>query len=262
MTIYQKLKVAAILLTFTLSVPSAAFAVGVPEAVRDLREARQEVRAELKEEKKSMFENLREKTGNMIQGLMNAGRAVILSGKVTAKTDTTLTVEKDGKSYTVNMQNNTQLRRRFWGKSDMDEFAVGNTVNVYGTWTDENKTAINARMIRNLSIRKRFGIFFGEVKSLLSNGWVMSSVIAKRGDQTVTVSSSTQFENRKEESITQSDIQVGHRVRVKGLWDSSNNTVTEVTKVKDFNLPVRVSATVTVAATSTPSPTPTATPTP
>ena len=81
----------------------------------------------------------------------------------------------------------------------------------------------------------------------------MSTKSEKRADQTVTVTSSTEFENRKGETITQTDVKVGHKVRVRGLWDRTLNTVTEVTNVKDFNLPV-VTATVTVAATLTPTP--------
>ena len=73
----------------------------------------------------------------------------------------------------------------------------------------------------------------------------MTTVSGKRADQTVTVDSSTKFSNRKGETITQSEITVGQRVRVKGLWNSNDNTVTEVKEVKDFALPVRVSATAT-----------------
>lgn len=176
-------------------------------------------------------------------------RAAIGTGQVTAKSGTTLTVEKDGKSYTVLTDDKTQFRRRFWGKGSLDEILVGHQVNVIGVWTDDAKTTIQAKLVRDVSVQKRFGVFFGTVKSLTANGWVMSTVSEKRTDQTVTVSASTKFVNRKEETITQADVAVGHRVRVKGLWDSAANTVTEVTHVKDFNLPLRVA-----------SPTPEATP--
>ena len=176
------------------------------------------------------------------------------NAKITAKTDATLTVEKDGKSYAVVFDDKTQLRRRFWGKSSLSEFSIGNIVNVVGRWTDDSKTTINAKVLRNISIQKRFGVFFGEVKSLLTSGWVMSTKSENRADQTVTVSSSTTLKNRKGETIVQSDIKVGDKVRVHGLWDRSANTVTEVKEVKDFNLPIvpTVTATATVAPTATP----------
>lgn len=74
---------------------------------------------------------------------------------------------------------------------------------------------------------------------VIGAGLVMSTNSEKRGDQTVTVSASTKFVNRKEDAITQEDVAVGHKVRVKGLWDKDANTVTEVTHVKDFNLPLK-----------------------
>lgn len=262
MTNSQKISIAALALSMSF-MPQAVMAGDLKDARKDFMEARKEFR----EERKNFFQELREKTKSMFQNIAE-GRAIFLKAEVTAKTDTTLTIEKDGKTYTVNLSEETQLRRRFGAKSDIDEFSVGNTVNVYGSWTDDTKTTIDARLVRNLSIQKRFAVFIGQVKSLLGNGWVMSTVSAKRPDQTVTVTSSTKFVNRKEETITQSDIQVGHRVRVKGLWDSSNNTVTEVTHVKDFSLPpvptvtATVTATATVTPTSTPTSTPTDTPTP
>lgn len=201
--------------------------------------AAENVRAEVRKEIK---EDIREKAGTrpgLLREFLTKGRAAIGSGKLTAKNGMTLTVVKDGKSYTVVTDSNTQLRRRFWGKATLDEMQVGDTLNVVGLWADDAKTTINAKMVRDASIEKRFGVFVGVVKSLTASGWVMSTVSEKRPDVTVTVSSSTKFVNRKEETIGRSDIAVGHRVRVKGLWDRANNTVTEVTHVKDFHLPVK-----------------------
>lgn len=243
------------------------------ESIQDARENLREARKEVREERKDLLETIRarvnSKTGE-VKDFLGAGRAAIGSGTITAMTDTTLTVEKDGKTYTVNFDANTQIRRRFWGKSELSEFSVGNVVNVIGHWADDAHTTINAKLIRNISIQKRYGVFFGEVKSLTSGGWVMSTKSDKRADQTVTISASTKLVNRRQETITQADVKVGHRVRVKGLWDRSQNTVTEVVQVKDFSLPPIPTGTVspaatptsTVAPTATPSPTATPTPTP
>lgn len=264
MTNSQKASIAALALCVSFVMPQAVIAGDLKDAKQDFREAREELR----EQRKNLFQEFREKMKSAFSNFAVAGKAIILKAEVTAVSDTTLTITKDGTTYTVNLTDKTQLRRRFGAKSDIAEFSVGNIVNVYGAWTDDTHTVINARLIRNLSIQKRFAVFIGQVKSLMSGGWVMTTLSAKRPDQTVTVSSSTKFVNRKEEAITQTDIQVGHRVRVKGLWDSSNNTVTEVTHVKDFSLPpvptvtATVTATVTVTPTATPTGTPTETPTP
>jgi hypothetical protein len=177
-------------------------------------------------------------------------RAVLGSAKVTAVNGTTLTVTQGDKTYSVLTSADTKFKRKFWGESSLSEIAVGNVLNVVGKWNDEAKTEINALWIRNLSIQKRFGVFFGEVKSVSTDGFVMTT--QKREDQTVTIGTA-KLVNRKGETIVLSDIAVGHKVRVKGMWDSVSHTITETAQVKDFNLPV-------VTVTATPTPTPTVTP--
>jgi hypothetical protein len=39
------------------------------------------------------------------------------------------------------------------------------------------------------------------------------------------------------------DIQIGHRIRVKGIWDITNKTISEVTQIKDFSIPAKPSPT-------------------
>ncbi len=195
------------------------------------------------------------------------GRAAITTGKVTAIDGATLTVsDKNGKSFIVQTDEKTQFRRRFWGKGSLAEILVGDMVNVIGLWTDDAHTMIQARLVRDISIQKFMGVFFGTVQSPTGSGWVMTTL--GRGNQTVTVSSSTKFTDRKSKNISQSDIVVGHKVRVRGLWDRNAGTITEVSAVKDFSLPpfptgtASPTPTETVTPTPTPSPTPTETPTP
>ena len=163
------------------------------------------------------------------------GRAAIGRATLTAKNGTTLTVtSEDGKTYTVNTDSNTQFRRRFWGKSSFDEMNTGDIIAIIGQWTDDAHTTIQAKLVRDTSIQKRFGVFFGTVTSVTSTGWVMNTI--NRGSQTVTVVSSTKIVNRKGDTLTQTQVLVGHKIRVRGLWDNKANTVTEVKEVKDFTL--------------------------
>lgn len=162
-------------------------------------------------------------------------RAAIGSGIVKSKDGSTLVVtSKDGVDYTVKTDTNTHFRRRFWGGGNLDEIQVGDTVNVIGRWADDARTTLDAVLIRDISIQKRFGVFFGTVSALTANGWVMATV--ERGNQTVTVTSSTKFMDRKGNTISQSDVKVGDKVRVRGLWDKTNSTVTEVSAIKDFSI--------------------------
>jgi hypothetical protein len=155
--------------------------------------------------------------------------------KVTAKDASSITVDNGGTNVKVDVATNTHFRRKFWGTSDINEISVGDSVNVIGKWANEGKTEINAVLIRDLSIQKRQGVFFGTVKTITDTGFVTTTI--QRGDETVTLDSTTKLINRKGQTITTSDIQVGQIIRVRGMWDSTNFTITEVTEVKDFSLP-------------------------
>lgn len=162
-------------------------------------------------------------------------RAKIVQGGLTKIEGVNLTISKDGNDYLVVTDSKTQFRRKFWGKSSLSEFSAGDEVSVIGRWNNEEKTEIKAVLVRNLSIQKRSGAFFGEVISVSENGFVIKAL--KRSDQVVTTQASTKFVNRKMEVITPGDIKVGDRVRIKGLWDKVGSTITQVVQVKDFSIP-------------------------
>lgn len=174
-------------------------------------------------------------------------RAVIDSGKLTAINGTILTVAKDDQSYAVNTgtfdQCATKIVRRFGGKSAISELSIGDILNITGFWVDDAKTAINACSVRDRSIQIRFAVLVGEVTSLNDSGWTMSLVGQNRPDQTILVSGNTKYVDRRNQAINRADIQVGHRVRVKGLWNNQTNVMIETQKVKDFDLPDRVRST-------------------
>lgn len=151
----------------------------------------------------------------------------------------TITVQdKDGKQYTVKTDTKTQLRRRFWGKIEsVSELTAGDRLTVIGQWTDDTKTVVLARLIRNISIQKRTGVFIGTVQSKSDSSYVIKTV--NRGTLTVSDFASAKIINRVGTGMTYGDIAVGHRIRVRGLWDMTNKTLTDVTEIKDFSLPVQ-----------------------
>jgi len=168
-------------------------------------------------------------------------RGWIEKGEVTAISGSSLTVTKEGVTYTVNTDSSTIFRRRFGGKSQLSEISANDTVNVLGKWQNEEKTQVLATHIRDLSIQKRHAVFFGTVRTKTDTSLVLTTV--NRGEQTVMISSSTKLVNRKMEEIKMSDIQIGHRIRVKGIWDITNKTISEVTQIKDFSIPAKPSPT-------------------
>jgi len=207
------------------------------------KKIREEVREEMHSQKQNFIENLKNR---LKKGLRWAVR---ITGTIASLEGNSLTVaDSDGKTYKVNISDQTQLRRRFWGKSTLAEFSVGNEVSVIGRWTDETQTTIEAKLIRNLSIQRRWGVFFGTVTSKNADNFIFEAV--KRGSQTVYFTGSTKFINRKQEAINYSDLQIGHRVRIKGVWDRSLNQIIEVEEVKDFSLPLLPTKTLTPTPTS------------
>ena len=120
-------------------------------------------------------------------------------------------------------------------------------INVWGKWTNTDGTAMNAAMIRDTSIQKRRGAFVGTVSSKSGNTFTLQTV--NRGSQTVTVDTSkAKIVNRKNETMSLDGVSVNDKIQVKGLWDSKLNTITEVTHLKDYSVPIK--ATVTPSASS------------
>lgn len=181
--------------------------------------------------RKNIVDEIKDKLKNLRFGARFNGTLSAIDG------NTLTVVANNGNTYTVFVSDKTQLRRRFWGKSELPEFSVGDKLNVVGKWKDDAKTQVDAQVIRNSSIQKRFGVFFGTITGKTDSNFTMQTI--SRGTQTVFFDSSTKFVNRKEEKMNYTDVQVGHRVRVKGLWDNKLNKITEVTQVKNFSVPAQ-----------------------
>ena len=156
------------------------------ELKKDIQEKREEIREEFREIKASVSAALRQ---------LKSGRIAFGSAEITAINGTTLTVIHESKTYTVLTDDKTQFRRKFWGKSELAEFNVGDKINGVGTWEDEGHTNIRARLIRNMSIQMRYGVFFGTVKEVTGTGFTMET--ERRGVQTVTVGQDTSYVNRR-----------------------------------------------------------------
>lgn len=200
-----------------------------------IKDERMDIKATVKEDIKATITN--RPTG--IVKIINS-HAVLSNARITGKTSDGFTIGTlEGTSVTVFVTGNTVLRRKYWGKSTLDEMQVGDTVLVAGKWKNEEKTEMTASFVRDFSIQKRHGTFFGTVSSVSTTGILLKT--EKRGDQNVTITTSAKLVNRNMGTVKQTDIIVGQRVRVKGLWNNQMNTITEVTQVKDFSLPVKPS---------------------
>lgn len=200
-----------------------------------------EVREQIRTQVKEQVKELREKHNWLLPFGFNQVEIKSISS-ITPPAN--LGVSKEDKTYTVKVTEKTLLLRKFGGKSDLAEFSVGDIVSVRGKWTDETKTTLEARVIRNLSIQKRKGTFWGTIKSKETDGKTFVLTSVNKGDQTVITGEGTKIVDRAAKAITFADLKVGDRVRVSGLWDSKLNKITEVTRIKDWSIgPVKISPT-------------------
>ncbi|GIW64282.1 MAG: hypothetical protein KatS3mg092_0215 [Patescibacteria group bacterium] len=196
-----------------------------------------EIKKEIREEKKGFLDQIKNQVKEKLQALKQAK----VIGKITEIGNNYLKItDKEGKAYQVNITEKTQLRRHFWGKASLNEFSVGDEVNVIGRYTDETKTVIEAVLIRNNSIQKRWGAFFGEVISKNSDNFVIKTL--NRGEITVYFGNA-KFVDNDNKTLTYADLKVGQRVRVKGVWDKTLSKLMEVEEVKVYNLKKTLSPT-------------------
>ncbi len=223
-----------------------------PTVVRN--QIKNEVRNEVRENEQENNEGLFTRIKNFIKKTLRFDARI--TGTIASLGTNTFTVSaNDGKTYTINVTDQTRYVRRFGGKSSFSEMNSGDTVDVFGKFTNSTNTTINASVIRDLSIQKRWGVFFGDVTVKNSDNFVMATI--ERGNQTVYFSSTTKFISHDKSTITYNDLNVGDRVRVEGVWDKTTNKISEVDEVRVFpkpNLTKTPEATETPGATVTPTP--------
>jgi hypothetical protein len=139
-----------------------------------------------------------------------------------------LTVTVKDKVYAVSVSDKTKLLRKYGAKSNLAEFKVGHKLQVYGKRTAE--LTMSASLIRNSSIEKKRGTFLGVIESLDLANQKFVLKPTNRAKVTVTVSAATKI-IYKSKTLSFADLAVGSKLAVAGVWDKSDNTVTEVSKI-------------------------------
>lgn len=193
------------------------------------------IRKEIKEDVKEIRMGLLDKVKNFMK--KNLRFEARVEGKITVIGSNNFSLIGDDGTFQINITDKTVILRKFGGKSSLSEYFVGDEVVVFGKFTDDTKLVIDAKVIRNNSIQKRFGAFFGKVTIKNTDNFIMETL--ERGTQTVYFGTA-KFVDRKEMNILYSDVKVGDRIRVKGIWDKTLNEIREVKQIKDFSIPVIV----------------------
>lgn len=196
---------------------------------------RREIRGNIKEDAKERREGLLDKVKNFLK--KNLRFEARVKGAITEIVigSNNFSINSEDGSFQVNVTDKTKLLKKFGGKSSLSEYSVGDEVVVFGKFTDDTKLIIDAKTVRNNSIQKRKGAFFGKVTKKNTDNFVMETL--ERGTQTVYFGSA-KFVERNEKQMTYADLKVGDRVRAKGVWDKTLNEIREVIQIKDFSLPV------------------------
>lgn len=170
---------------------------------------------------------------------LNLNVSRIIGGVVAGVNGSVISVNKDGKTYAVATDDKTLFRRHFWGKSSLTEYSPGDRINVWGRWTNQEHTSMNARMVRNMSIMKKDGIIMGKVISKNTGSFIVEKATGS-GNINITVNfdGNTRFIKLNGTDTTYANISIDDKVRIRGLFDVTLKSVTNVTEVKDFTLPL------------------------
>jgi hypothetical protein len=196
--------------------------------------------------KQQILERLRARFPRLLPAGFNRGEIISLSG---ITFPATVKVKHEGGEVTLKVTDKTKILRRIGGKASLSELKIGDIVSGRGVWEDDARAILDTRVLRDLSVEKRQGTFWGLVKSLGNDSLVFE--VKNKGEIKVYVGSSTKIVDRQGKEIRFSDLKVNHRIRVTGLWDNSLKQVEAVKLIKDWSTGAIVQ-----------SPTPTLTPIP
>jgi hypothetical protein len=143
-------------------------------------------------------------------------------------------------AYKIDLKE-AKLVRQYWANSEIDEFSVGDLINVFGYLDESDNYLIHAKTVRNLSLQKKHSVFKGVIGTITPpDSFVLQT--ADAGDYNVLVSSETKI--IKSETIactptltvpqseikcssststaaTFNDLKTGDTVIVRGVWDST-----------------------------------------
>ena len=144
---------------------------------------------------------------------------LIKAAKVTSVGADTLGVSVFSYAYTIDTKT-AKIVRQFWGSSNINEFSVGDIVNVHGYLDAGNSFLIHAKTIRNVSIQTKHAVFSGKVESVNASTSSFVLKTEERGNQTVSVTADTKI-TKGTTTVAFSDIQAGAKLLVRGVWNKA-----------------------------------------
>jgi hypothetical protein len=141
------------------------------------------------------------------------------NGRVSSVNGTSIQFSADdGTGYTADVSN-AKFMRRMGAGTDISFIGPGNEIQVQGTANGSNITATS---VRDMSLVGG-ATFTATVRSISDSTFLIR--IVNTGPVTVRVTNATAI-TRNGQPAQFSDIAVGSKVTVKGVWDTATNTVT------------------------------------
>lgn len=124
----------------------------------------------------------------------------------------------NGGVYTVDAAE-AKAHRRFGAEMQIADIQPGDNVVVRGT---ANGGTIKAEVVRDTSLQARNGVFSGKVTAVNASSFELQS--GARGSQIVNIDNATVFKKNGQPAQL-ADVAVGSQVRVSGVWDKANNSI-------------------------------------
>ena len=165
---------------------------------------------------------------------------LIKAAKVTEVAGDYLKISIFGIAYGVDLKE-AKLIRQYWANSEIDEFSVGDLINVFGYLDESDNYLIHAKTVRDLSLQKNRGVFKGVIGTItLPDSFVLQT--AEAGDYNVLVfddskiikseiiactptltvpQSEIKCSSSTSTAATFNDLKTGDTAIVRGVWDST-----------------------------------------
>lgn len=175
---------------------------------------------------------------------------LINAAKITDIGENTIGVLLFGYEYKVNIEE-AKLVRQYWAGSELDEFAVGDIVNVFGYLDQSDNHLVYAKTIRNISIQKRHTIFKGLIGSIDNTMRTFVLQTPKNGDQIVIVNAETKIVKSEPVFCIQvvgaycpaiistlaefEYLAVGEAIIARGLWNEDAKKITAESIIVGFD---------------------------
>lgn len=214
-------QIAAMALIVTALAPMSAFAKSDDGSSRGktissiAREAREHGKESEKEEREN--EKQEKKDSRVTQ------KKSTIEGMVTALNGSAISVKRGNGSVIIVQAANAKIVRRFGAAMTLADIQTNDRLVITGTVT--TGTEITATLIRDISLQTRSGIFSGMVASVSAEAKTFVLQTNKRDSQTIIVNTATKI-TKNGNVATFGDLAVSGTIRVAGVWNRTNESVT------------------------------------